>query len=201
MANKIVISSDLDVAYQKVVNEAITHNIITYSDDEFKIADARDLISHAYIASESEKYLIVKAKRYNDVSQNALLKILEEPPKNINIYLLGNSKSIFLPTIRSRLVVESIKSTKQNIDIDFDFNRLDIASIYKFGKDNGRFMDKEVAKHYVTSLFEQYLKKVVKPKEDILNFFGNAISLINLNSNPQSVIITLMLMMNDKKTS
>lgn len=200
MANKLFISNDLDFAYGKIREEIESKQVITYDDDEFKVEQARELIGHGYIASESEKYIIVKAKRYNEVSQNALLKILEEPPKNVNIYLIGLTKAIFLPTIRSRLSVEKISAPKEEVAVDFDFSNVTLSSIYEFGKKNGRFMDKELARAYINKLFERY-KKEKNLDEKVLDFFAQSYRLISLNGNPQSVIITLMMFLNDKKTS
>ncbi len=202
MGNKLIISADIDEAYKQVIQEIGTKNVIIYDDDEFKVEKARELIAHAYLASETQKYIIVKAKKYNEVSQNALLKILEEPPRNINIFLIGISKAIFLPTIRSRLKVETIRSKQENIELEYDMSRLDLATVYRFGKSSNRFMDKEVGKAYLKALFEEYKNRCEHPDEEILNFFSSAYKLIELNSNVQSVIITLMLMViNDKKTS
>ena len=38
-----------------------------------------------------------------DASKNALLKILEEPPKNLTFILLTTNRNALLPTILSRL--------------------------------------------------------------------------------------------------
>ena len=195
MGNKLVISNDLDFAYNQIKKSLETSNVITYDDDEFKVEQARELISHGYIASETKKYIIVKAKRYNEVSQNALLKILEEPPKNIVIYLIGLRKAMFLPTIRSRLSIINIKNRKDEVSIDFDFNNLTLSSIYNFGKNNSRFMDRDLGHRYITHLFEAYKKSTKKQDREILDFFANGYKLITLNGNPQSIIVTLMLML------
>ena len=50
-------------------------------------------------------YLIDDAEKLNDASANALLKILEEPPRTSHIVLITARPAILLPTIRSRCQV------------------------------------------------------------------------------------------------
>lgn len=47
-------------------------------------------------------YLISDAETMTAQAQNALLKILEEPPQNVYFFLLCQSASALLPTVRSR---------------------------------------------------------------------------------------------------
>lgn len=51
-------------------------------------------------------------------AQNALLKLLEEPPNNTLILITASSKEVFLPTILSRCVI--VEVTKENSFSDED---------------------------------------------------------------------------------
>ncbi len=74
--------------------------------EDFKIEDAKEVIAEAYKSEENTKTLILGAKSFTIPAQNALLKILEEPPKNIVFVLLAPNKSTFLPTVRSRMSLQ-----------------------------------------------------------------------------------------------
>ena len=47
-------------------------------------------------------FLIDEADKFNDPSANALLKVLEEPPRTSHIILITSRPAMLLPTIRSR---------------------------------------------------------------------------------------------------
>lgn len=66
----------------------------------------RMLKDDAYmLPTELEKkiYIIAGAERMTVQAQNALLKILEEPPASVVFFLLCESRNALLPTIRSRV--------------------------------------------------------------------------------------------------
>jgi DNA polymerase-3 subunit delta' len=56
----------------------------------------------------------------NEQAQNALLKVLEEPPKNVIFILLVPSKTLLLDTIISRCVLLSMLDLKLNEDEYFE---------------------------------------------------------------------------------
>ena len=65
-----------------------------------------EVIDSIYIApamSSKKVYIIDDGECLNIAAQNALLKTLEEPPKNIHIIIISNTSSTFLPTIISRI--------------------------------------------------------------------------------------------------
>ena len=71
----------------------------------------RDMRDDAYILpNEAEKkvYIIDPADSMQDYAQNALLKILEEPPSYASFLLLCTSKASLLPTVLSRTAVFSM---------------------------------------------------------------------------------------------
>ncbi len=78
-----------------------------YGDGEkaVPIGDIRDLIKEtAWIPTEGERsvFIVSAAEKMQAPAQNALLKVFEEPPKGVVIFLLANSGRGLLPTIRSR---------------------------------------------------------------------------------------------------
>jgi len=59
---------------------------------------------------------IEEANLLTTPAQNALLKMLEEPPENTDFYLTCDSASSLLPTIRSRCSLVHTKSQSETLD-------------------------------------------------------------------------------------
>jgi DNA polymerase-3 subunit delta' len=69
------------------------------------IDDVRRLIARASLKpNESDKqiFVICNANKLREEAQNALLKLFEEPPATVAIFLLTESRSSLLPTVLSR---------------------------------------------------------------------------------------------------
>lgn len=78
--------------------------------ENFKVDTVRELRSDTYIvANEAERkvYILVGAQNMLPAAQNALLKVLEEPPEGVCFLLLTSDKNLFLQTVLSRCVVFS----------------------------------------------------------------------------------------------
>ncbi len=73
--------------------------------DVFGIPEARELKEAAYrkAVSGGKKVFVIYARGITKEAQNALLKVLEEPPENTQFFLVVPSLEILLPTLRSRL--------------------------------------------------------------------------------------------------
>jgi DNA polymerase-3 subunit delta' len=61
-----------------------------------------DKVSVRPALSERKVFVVSEAEKLNDSSQNALLKVLEEPPDYCSIILLCTHPEILLPTTKSR---------------------------------------------------------------------------------------------------
>lgn len=71
----------------------------------------RNMRENAFVLpneSNAKVYIISPADTMQDYAQNALLKILEEPPSYATFLLLADSKSALLPTVLSRTAVFSL---------------------------------------------------------------------------------------------
>lgn len=85
----------------------------------FKVDYVRDIRNNAYIIpNEADKkvFILENAHTMGVEGQNAILKILEEPPSYVNFILLCSSKSGFLPTILSRATVFTVGEAKAELD-------------------------------------------------------------------------------------
>lgn len=72
---------------------------------EIRVEQAREIVSDAHILpneSRRKVYLIREAGAMNPSAQNALLKLLEEPPRFVALLLLCENPDALLETVRSR---------------------------------------------------------------------------------------------------
>ena len=71
----------------------------------FKVDQIRDVSADAYVMpSEAQRkvYVLRQADTMNPAAQNALLKLLEEPPRSASFILAAERAESLLPTVRSR---------------------------------------------------------------------------------------------------
>jgi len=81
--------------------------IISPDGAQIKVDQVRELRVEAFLspmAGEGRAFVIDSAHTMNEAAQNALLKVLEEPPKGVTFILLAKSAKLLLETIRSRCV-------------------------------------------------------------------------------------------------
>lgn len=85
--------------------------------NSFHVDTVRNIINDAYVQpneADYKIYILANAHCMNQNAQNALLKILEEPPKYVVFILTTNSKSTLLSTVLSRSVCVSL----EGVDIE-----------------------------------------------------------------------------------
>lgn len=86
------------------------------------VLQIRQLREDAYIKPHSAKkkvFVIDCADTLNAQSQNALLKVLEEPPETVMFILIAESKASFLDTIISRCVVLTLNSPEFSVSAEY----------------------------------------------------------------------------------
>ena len=166
--------------------------------DEFQIEQANKTLKEAYIASNETKYLFLCGATFRVEAQNALLKILEEPPKNIVFILLVSSKNSLLPTIYSRLPYKNLKKVVEKDDIELNIKKLDLKDIYTFIK-NSQKITKDEAINIVETILIKANKENVKLKQKELDIFFKSIKLLELNSKPTTVLTYLLLSILEKE--
>jgi len=98
-----------------------------YLYDSIPIAQIRNLESWARIKSEEGKKVIIieNADRMQTSVRNALLKILEEPPADVQFILLTNKRNAIMETILSRVRTYNFKTRneiQQNRVLDLVFH-------------------------------------------------------------------------------
>ena len=166
--------------------------------DEFQIEQANKTLKEAYIASNETKYLFLCGATFRVEAQNALLKILEEPPKNIVFILLVSSKNSLLPTIYSRLPYKNLKKVVEKDDIELNIKKLDLKDIYTFIK-NSQKITKDEAINIVETILIKANKENVKLNQKELDIFFKSIKLLELNSKPTTILTYLLLSILEKE--
>ncbi len=190
--SEIIITDDVEVYAEKLKEELSDSRVVLFVKEKFLIEDAKAVIAEAYISEEREKYLVIAAKEYNIYSQNALLKVLEEPPKNIIFILVSPSKSSLLPTIRSRLPVRKEEQHTMPSSLEIDLKRLDIQGVFEFVSQHKNSSRNEMKK-LVEALYIQALKQDVQLKEREIENFDMAYRLIELNARGSSVLLLILM--------
>ena len=144
---------------------------------EMKVQDVRNAFSSVYekpLIIEKRIYIINNFEYLNNSSQNALLKILEEPPFYVTIILTSKTLNGILDTIKSRCQktylaekIENRKIGKENIlsEVIDDKIKDDILNILE----NSNIMKK-------SQYYSKYSDIITKENiEEILNILENII--------------------------
>lgn len=99
-------------------------DVITVDDTVHKgvavsvVREARDDLYIKPNEGRRKVYLFPRAKDLNTAGQNALLKVMEEPPEYGAYLLLADSAQQLLPTIRSRCVELSLTPLSEEVCVD-----------------------------------------------------------------------------------
>ncbi len=103
------------------------------------VKDVEEIIEDVYKVSydgREKLYFIHNGERMNAESQNKLLKILEEPPKNVHFFISTAIIGAILNTVRSRsrqlyvdnFSVEDIKRALSSVYVATDRDKIELAS-------------------------------------------------------------------------
>lgn len=118
------------------------------------IGDVRKLQKNLFLkplAGENKALIINAFPGITIESQNALLKVLEEPPLSTFMFLLVENINILLPTILSRCKVIKLEDGKEEINIEEaikitqQISSSDIGEKLKLAQDFGKTREEAVA--------------------------------------------------------
>ncbi len=197
----ILVCSDILKAYEKCQELYAEFRICPFlkEKDDFLLEDAKKVVKEAYIAEIKPKILILGAKGYRVEAQNSLLKILEEPPRNIVFVLIAPTKTVFLPTIRSRMGLQELKIEKEIIKIGLNLKNICEKDIYEFVQANSRISRVELKETIQAVVSEAVLEQGISFTQNELSHFGNLLELAQLNSRPQNLLFTLLISIMKRK--
>jgi len=189
----ILITERFEEKSLEIQEELLPLRCVLFIREDFKIEDAKEVISEAYKSESTTKTLILGAKSFTIPAQNALLKILEEPPSNIAFILLAPNKSTFLPTVRSRLSLTQERSEKQHESMLLSLRTLDLSSMFAWVKEHEK-LKKHEAKELIQNLFYHaaHVEGLVLTAAQIEGF-DKAFRLIELNGRVQSILVMVLM--------
>jgi DNA polymerase-3 subunit delta' len=189
----ILITERFEEKSLEIQEELLPLRCVLFIREDFKIEDAKEVISEAYKSESNIKTLILGAKSFTIPAQNALLKILEEPPPNIAFILLAPNKSTFLPTVRSRLSLTQECSEKQYKPMNLSLRTLDLSSMFTWVKEHEK-LKKHEAKELIENLFHHaaHVEALALTTAQIEGF-DKAFRLIELNGRVQSILVMVLM--------
>lgn len=133
------------------------------------VDDTRDILS---IASQTglsgSRALVIACERIFHEAQNALLKLFEEPPEGLTLFLIVPTRSLLLPTLLSR--VSSIGETRTHFPVS------DMATTFISAKKDER--EKMVAK-LLTQLKSDSEDTKQQARTDAVALLGGTIVLVH----------------------
>jgi len=189
----ILISTEIESEYERLENELKPNRVVGFIREKFLIEDAKAAIAQAYISESQTKYIVLGALEFNSVSQNSLLKVLEEPPLNIEFIIISPTKSNLLPTVRSRLPILQGKSSYELTQLDLNLAKIDYAEVFSFLKEHSR-IKKSDAKFLLEAIYHRAtVTDMLILSSAQLENFDKAYRLLELNSRPQSVLALILM--------
>ncbi|MDD2651692.1 MAG: DNA polymerase III subunit delta' [Sulfurimonas sp.] len=189
----IIISANIEAEFEGLKGALKPKRVVGFIEDEFKIEHAKAAVAEAYISESETKYIILGANHFNTISQNSLLKALEEPPRNIEFIIIVPTTSNLLPTVRSRLPILKKKQERILQEFPFSLAKLEYKNVFDFLK-----MVSKISKSEAQELTEAlYYRATVVDKLLLSNAqlenFDKAYRLLELNARPQSVFALLLM--------
>ena len=189
----ILIATAIESEIERLQEELQAFRVVVFFEENFKIEHAKLVTQEAYISESQTKYIIIAASEFTTVAQNSLLKLLEEPPRNIEFIIISPTKSNLLPTVRSRLPILKVENGHKIATLELNLAKLDYKEVFLFLKEHSR-IKKEEAKELVEALFYRatVVDMLILTALQLENF-DKAYRLLNLNSRPQSVLAMLLM--------
>ncbi len=195
MQSKIILCPDIEIAISRVREKMEGAYLKLFECEEFKIDDAKGVTQEAYIAESRQKVIVIAAQRYRNEAQNALLKLLEEPPRNIVFIVIAPTKTALLATILSRIPLERIASKKQKPPIELDLQHLELEDIFSFVKKHARLGKGELSQMIEALLDRALFDAKISLNERELEQFSHAFHLAQLNARSQTLLLNLLLIL------
>ena len=203
MRSKIVITSDFEALKEEILGLYGVNSVRFFFAEDFLLENAKEVAAEAYIAESEPKLLVLGAKNFRVEAQNSLLKIIEEPPKNIFFIIAATSKNMLLPTVRSRLVTENRLIKKQREKTGLDYKRLELKEICAFideksALERSEKLGKNDLKELIAAIALEATAQGVKFSAEELEYFFKAVRLAELNTKTHALLTPILLMIYEK---
>ena len=203
MRSKIVITSDFEALKEEILGLYGVNSVRFFFAEDFLLENAKEVAAEAYIAESEPKLLVLGAKNFRVEAQNSLLKIIEEPPKNIFFIIAATSKNMLLPTVRSRLVTENRLIKKQREKTGLNYKRLELKEICAFideksALERSEKLVKNDLKELIAAIALEATAQGVKFSAEELEYFFKAVRLAELNTKTHALLTPILLMIYEK---
>lgn len=199
LKSRAIICAEIESIHSLIEQNIDPKRVKCFYFDSIKIEDVRAIIKEAYIKDNEYKYLAISSSSYSVVVQNALLKILEEPPSGVYFLLIAKSKSALLATVKSRLTTHQIPTQKKELNLELNLKNLTMSEIFGFIKAHER-----VPKEELFSITQEIIKLSVT--KHLIDFtqkeyevFDSLYRLIELNTRASTILTTLLLTIYDRR--
>lgn len=198
MQNEIIISNDFEAVKNEILTKFSPNCTQFFEQDELLIDEAREIIAQSYIAQKEPFLIVIMAKSYRIEAQNALLKILEEPPKNIFFCIVATSKNLLLETVRSRLMITQKGKNLTHEKCGLNLKNLSLSDITKFIDEKSALektdkFDKNSLSMLVNSIIIEAITDGIKFSQKEFEYFCKLSNLTSLNAKSHSVLTPLLL--------
>lgn len=196
----LLVNDPIAVANQHYESEN-PQNCRLFCAEELSIELAREIIDESYIASSGYKFVLIAANSFNVYAQNALLKILEEPPSQVCFILFARMKSQLLPTIRSRMpIINQLKKEKLS-PFSLSIRTLALRDIYPFLKEKSKEFGTNPTqlKIEIQSLYLDCIKEGLSFNLKEMQLFEEALFWAGHYEKIQHIFLVLLLIILNKK--
>lgn len=164
---------------RKVLARTHADLYILPKENNFVVADSQFVIENAFtkpINSNKKVFILNDFDNANQASQNKMLKILEEPNRNVYFLINAVNSKKLLPTVISRVQkhffppheLEGLKKILEEKGVQYTQSALSLSDGY-LGRVLWLSEDKEFAKSYE---FVKNMLKNMKSSKDVINFSG-----------------------------
>ncbi len=172
---------------------------ITNQDDVIKVGEIRDLSENIMlkpVKSNRRVFVIDDADTMNEAAQNALLKILEEPPTYATIILVVSNQEKIVRTIKSRcaeihfvpLTLEEMQTYYKDIEMDEE--------LYQYAKGSIGKLEKIRASQYMDQVIEFEKALSYKDLLEMNKAFNQLKEKKNVKENINDILDLLMIKLN-----
>jgi len=178
---------------EQIQHELSEFEIFWFQKEKILLDDVKIISDEVFISTGSEKYIIIETNEIATITQNALLKMFEEPPSNVYFLIIVPSKSILLSTIRSRFPIFELKNREEfNSPVPIpkleNFRLQDLKACLK----DVSKINHDVAIKIIEEIFIQN-KQNFHFQSDDFKRLQKAIQLLNLNSNLEQIFTMFLL--------
>jgi len=166
------------LAKKEIQNKYGSENVSIFEIEKLNLSvdDVRRMVSFLNKSSEETKFCLLSSFYWSPEVQNALLKVLEETPKNSHIHLFGWSDIYFLPTVLSRVQKKNLQGSNKYIEL-----AKKVLSLPKNERLESKEVKKILSQKVVDINYEKDIENEKKDRESHILFLDSLLKVIVVN--------------------